>query len=502
MKTSLGLGLLPAEAQLLPPRPQQLLPLQLLPVVRPVEGVEVEGRRDGPTAGGGGGPGRRRGWGRRAARGLGCGAHVLGAEEAAIVLAAQGGAAQHPVGLADGGETGGGGGAAGVAVRVVAERLLVVRRLDLRRRRRGRDPQHLVKVAAGPRGSAATRLPAAGRRQGTTETRGPRVGGQEAPQAAKRCRLHRAAPPQRPPAAILDATGSSARRGAVTSGGGMAGSGRRPEHRGPPELFYNEFEARKYTQNSRVVEIQSQMSERAVELLGLPEDRPCLLLDVGCGSGLSGDYISDEGHYWIGMDISPAMLDVAVEREVEGDLLLADVGHGIPFRPGMFDGCISISAVQWLCNADKKSHSPPKRLYRFFSTLYTALARGSRAVLQLYPENSEQLELITAQAMRAGFTGGMVVDYPNSAKAKKFFLCLFVGASGTLPKGLGTECADGEEIHQAKFTNERTRFRNAKGKSVKKSRDWILEKKERRRRQGKEVRADTKYTGRKRRPRF
>ncbi|XP_075025192.1 18S rRNA (guanine-N(7))-methyltransferase isoform X2 [Calonectris borealis] len=196
------------------------------------------------------------------------------------------------------------------------------------------------------------------------------------------------------------------------------------------------------------------------------------------------------------------MWDVAVEREVEGDLLLADVGHGIPFRPGMFDGCISISAVQWLCNADKKSHSPPKRLYRFFSTLYTALARGSRAVLQLYPENSEQLELITAQAMRAGFTGGMVVDYPNSAKAKKFFLCLFVGASGTLPKGLGTECADGEEIHQAKFTNERTRFRNTKGKSVKKSRDWILEKKERRRRQGKEVRADTKYTGRKRRPRF
>lgn len=173
----------------------------------------------------------------------------------------------------------------------------------------------------------------------------------------------------------------------------MAGSGRRPEHRGPPELFYDETEARKYTQNSRVVEIQSQMSERAVELLGLPQDRPCLLLDVGCGSGLSGDYISEEGHYWIGMDISPAMLDVAVEREVEGDLLLADVGDGIPFRPGMFDGCISISAVQWLCNADKKSHSPPKRLYRFFSTLYTALARGSRAVLQLYPENSEQVVL-------------------------------------------------------------------------------------------------------------
>ncbi|XP_033027558.1 probable 18S rRNA (guanine-N(7))-methyltransferase [Lacerta agilis] len=281
----------------------------------------------------------------------------------------------------------------------------------------------------------------------------------------------------------------------------MAASGKRPEHRGPPELFYDETEARKYTHNSRMIEIQSQMSERAVELLCLPEDRPCFLLDVGCGSGLSGDYISEEGHCWVGMDISSAMLDVAAEREVEGDLMLADMGQGIPFRPGTFDGCISISAVQWLCNADKKTHSPPKRLYRFFSTLYTALARGARAVLQLYPENSQQLELITSQAMKAGFTGGMVVDYPNSAKAKKFFLCLFVGAADALPKGLGTECGDDETV-RAKFTNERTRFKNIKGKSAKKSRDWVFEKKERRRRQGRDVRADTKYTARKRRPHF
>lgn len=32
---------------------------------------------------------------------------------------------------------------------------------------------------------------------------------------------------------------------------------------------------------------------------------------------------------------------------------------------------------------------------------------------------SLKLELITSQAMRAGFSGGMVVDYPNSSKAKK-----------------------------------------------------------------------------------
>lgn len=36
---------------------------------------------------------------------------------------------------------------------------------------------------------------------------------------------------------------------------------------------------------------------------------------------------------------------------------------------------VSISALQWLCNADKRTHSPPKRLYTFFSTLYSSLVR-------------------------------------------------------------------------------------------------------------------------------
>ena len=52
-----------------------------------------------------------------------------------------------------------------------------------------------------------------------------------------------------------------------------------------------------------------------------------------------------------GLDISGDMLDVASEREVEGDLCLHDLGHGLPLRPGSFDGAVSISAVQWLCNA-------------------------------------------------------------------------------------------------------------------------------------------------------
>ena len=59
------------------------------------------------------------------------------------------------------------------------------------------------------------------------------------------------------------------------------------------------------------------------------------------------------GQYWVGCDISRGMLNHAVERAVEGDVLELGHRHGVPFRPGVFDGCVSISAIQWLCNADR-----------------------------------------------------------------------------------------------------------------------------------------------------
>ncbi|PNX57819.1 putative methyltransferase [Trifolium pratense] len=85
----------------------------------------------------------------------------------------------------------------------------------------------------------------------------------------------------------------------------------RPERVAPPEIFYDDTEARKYTSSSRIIDIQASLSERALELLALPEDGvPKLLLDIGCGSGLSGETLSEEGHHWIGLDISPSMLSM------------------------------------------------------------------------------------------------------------------------------------------------------------------------------------------------
>ena len=142
----------------------------------------------------------------------------------------------------------------------------------------------------------------------------------------------------------------------------------------------------------------------------------------------------------------------------------------------------SISVLQWLLNAETShpASSPPHRLNRFFTTLYSALRNPSRAVLQFYPSSDDQIQLITSIAQKAGFGGGLIVDYPNSKKAKKVFLCLFVGSGGggpqqQLPKGLETE--DEHAPFERRRQKERNRNRSGKRKPLK-DRDWILKKKE------------------------
>lgn len=115
------------------------------------------------------------------------------------------------------------------------------------------------------------------------------------------------------------------------------------------------------------------MAQRCLELLNLSDSEPRLLLDIGCGSGLSGgeqrcaacilvrscaasarhrsavagvplvaEVLAEAGHAWVGVDISPSMLSVALERGVSegGDMLLGDMGQGMGFRAGCFDGAI------------------------------------------------------------------------------------------------------------------------------------------------------------------
>jgi 18S rRNA (guanine1575-N7)-methyltransferase len=307
----------------------------------------------------------------------------------------------------------------------------------------------------------------------------------------------------------------------------------RPELTGHASLFYNAKEARKYDSSSRMIGVQREITERAIELLKLPEDKPSLVLDVGCGSGLSGKVLEERGHAWVGCDVSRDMLDVAnarIERQREetkdddsdddddddkdhdkgestralstGDLMHHDMGTGLPFRPATFDACISVSALQWLCYSNAKNQIPKRRLTRFFSSLYAVLRRGGRAVLQFYPETPEQAVLVSECAAKVGFAGGIVVDYPNSAKAKKHYLVLSFDRSYKAPQGLTDGSLWGVRVDKSQNESEKKKRPPKKKKGGIKTKEWIVHKKETQRKKGKTVRPDSKYTARRRPTKF
>ncbi|KAG7366995.1 methyltransferase [Nitzschia inconspicua] len=314
----------------------------------------------------------------------------------------------------------------------------------------------------------------------------------------------------------------------------------RPELTGHASLFYNEKEARKYNSSSRMINVQREITLRAIELLLLPPDQKSLVLDVGCGSGLSGQVLEEKGHVWVGCDVSRDMLQVAHERMEDtfqmdsddaqhskmkvgddsdsddgdeneedkpstGDLMQHDMGTGLPFRPATFDACISISALQWLCYSNSAAQNPKRRLLRFFSSLYSILKKSARAVLQFYPETAEQAVLISECATAVGFGGGIVVDYPNSAKAKKHYLVLSCDRTSRkqLPQGLTEEDEQAGHVrvskHQQQQGNKIKPIRKKKGIKTK---EWIIHKKESQRKKGKNVRPDSKYTARRRPGKF
>ena len=93
----------------------------------------------------------------------------------------------------------------------------------------------------------------------------------------------------------------------------------RPEATGPPANYYDATEAAKYTSSSRIIRVQAEIAARCVELLNFPAGARRLVVDVGCGSGLSGAALERAGHAWVGCDVSRDMLRVAARRAARDD---------------------------------------------------------------------------------------------------------------------------------------------------------------------------------------
>lgn len=73
-------------------------------------------------------------------------------------------------------------------------------------------------------------------------------------------------------------------------------------------------------------------------------DRP--VLDVGCGTGLSGVALAAAGFSDLtGQDVNPEMLEIARQRNLYKALSVVDVDHPFPFEPGTYDALAAIGVI-------------------------------------------------------------------------------------------------------------------------------------------------------------
>jgi 18S rRNA (guanine1575-N7)-methyltransferase len=261
-----------------------------------------------------------------------------------------------------------------------------------------------------------------------------------------------------------------------------------------PWFYYTGEVVEKNTKASHYVTIQRQLTERALEILGLDSPWPAFILDVGCGSAISGSTISDAGHFWCGVDVAAEMLMSAVKYTPTDSLncfARVDIGQGLPFRAGIYDAAIGIDVLRWLFRQYDGCLSVAKRLRAFFESLHGCLRCGARAVFNFHPESPDQAELLSIVTTKCGFGGGIQTDFPNSAKAKINWLVLEVG-------GVSEGADIPVEPGCPNIGVDAWRHSNHKKKGFDRK-EWILKKKERQRLLGKKVANDSKYTGRSRR---
>lgn len=144
---------------------------------------------------------------------------------------------------------------------------------------------------------------------------------------------------------------------------------------------------------------------------------------------------------WIWLPVRPPLLIPL--RHLKPHLVLAPLTESFPSPPS--SGFAMPTARRLTQLNESIDSSTPFMLVRPSAPVPSdvpltrlGMSRGSRAIFQFYPENPDQLSLLTTAALKSGFTGGLLVDYPNSAKAKKYdcfphLSCHLLSSSSMLP---------------------------------------------------------------------
>ena len=94
----------------------------------------------------------------------------------------------------------------------------------------------------------------------------------------------------------------------------------------------------------------------AAALAQFAEDASAPLLDIGCGTGLSGEAFAAQDFSIIdGSDFTPEMMEIALTKRVYRKMLAADLNNPMPFEPGDYANIAAVGVLN-------PTHAPAETL--------------------------------------------------------------------------------------------------------------------------------------------
>jgi hypothetical protein len=195
-----------------------------------------------------------------------------------------------------------------------------------------------------------------------------------------------------------------------------------PEINNTPEIYFNQNLVIQYFSSNRIIKVQTRLSFRAFAILGILDKLgPNILVNLGCGTGVTEKLSAVEKNLTIGLDVSYFMMKIYSKRTVMTESILLDIQLTfLPFRPQCIDLCISVSCVQWLkflpnSNASNFIIFDQKQLfdYRCINNL---------CVMQFFPISKKILKKILNIFKNIKNTSFLIIDKKNKETSKKYFI--------------------------------------------------------------------------------
>ena len=188
-----------------------------------------------------------------------------------------------------------------------------------------------------------------------------------------------------------------------------------------PNYFYTEEEASRYNSNSGMNRAQIKLTEMALELAEIDLDKNIEILDIGCGTGFSMEYLKSLGYRNIdGIDPSREMVKIAKQKKLNVRIGGFEDLRRISKKYGLI---ISISALQWVM-ANKEGLELKNIIKKIGKQLFRLLKQEGSCVIQFYPQSKNEFEDVYSAFSRCDFYVKKVIISKESVKKRRFFLIL------------------------------------------------------------------------------